>query len=143
MPGMRLALLPLLLAAAACADAGKPSRLSTMLRRDIPDQVPALLDSVLPFRYPAELYLRRVQGNVTLRLFVDREGRIVGDSTRVEETSGFASLDSAAVRGAESLHFSPARRGREAMGVSILFPVYFRHPEAPPLPGDTILQKRP
>ena len=25
--------------------------------------------------------------------------------------------------------------------VSILFPVYFRHPEAPPLPGDTILKK--
>jgi hypothetical protein len=27
------------------------------------------------------------------------------------------------------------------MGVSILFPVYFRHPEAHALPGDTILNK--
>jgi hypothetical protein len=25
--------------------------------------------------------------------------------------------------------------------VSILFPVYFRHPDAPALPGDTILKK--
>jgi hypothetical protein len=27
------------------------------------------------------------------------------------------------------------------MPVSILFPVYFRHPDAPPPPGDSILKK--
>jgi hypothetical protein len=27
--------------------------------------------------------------------------------------------------------------------VSILLPVYFRHPEMPPLPGDTLLLQRP
>ena len=27
------------------------------------------------------------------------------------------------------------------MAVSVLFPVYFRHPEASPLPGDSILAK--
>jgi hypothetical protein len=30
----------------------------------------------------------------------------------------------------------------EPMAVSVLFPVYFRHPEANPLPGDTILGRR-
>jgi protein TonB len=127
----------------ACADAGKPSRLASALRRDVPDEVPALLNTELPFRYPAELYLRRVQGNVTLQLFVDSTGRVGRDSTRVEEPSGVPGLDSAAVRGAPELRFAPAKKGGAPMAVGILLPVYFRHPEAPPLPGDSVLQKRP
>jgi protein TonB len=143
-PARRPALLALLAATTlACADAGKPSRLASALRRDVPDEVPTLLNTELPFRYPAELYLRRVQGNVTLQLFVDSAGRVVPDSTRVEEPSGFPGLDSAAVRGAHELRFAPAKRGGAAMAVGILFPVYFRHPEAPPLPGDSVLQKQP
>ncbi|MHB0947807.1 MAG: energy transducer TonB [Gemmatimonadaceae bacterium] len=130
-------------AMAACADAGNPSRLASALRRDIPDEVPALLNAELPFRYPAELYLRRVQGNVTLQLYVDSTGRVVPDSTRVEEPSGYAGLDSAAVRGARELRFAPAKRGGAPMAVGILFPVYFRHPEAKPLPGDSVLQTPP
>jgi protein TonB len=127
----------------ACADAGKPSRLASALRRDVPDEVPALLNTELPFRYPAELYLRRVQGNVTLQLYVDSSGHVVTDSTRVEEPSGFPGLDSAALRGARELRFVPAKRAGVPMAVGILFPVYFRHPEAPPLPGDSVLQKQP
>lgn len=105
----------------------------------IPDEAPSLISTELPFRYPASLYARRVQGNVTLRLFVDDEGHVVTDSTRVEEPSGNAALDSAAIAGARDLRFAPAKRQGEAMPTSILFPVYFRHPEARPLPGDTIL----
>ena len=41
-----------------------------------PDEMPSLLNDDLPFRYPAELYTRRVQGNVTLRIFIDRDGRV-------------------------------------------------------------------
>ncbi len=135
--------LPLAAAMTACADAGKPSRLAAALRRDIPDEVPSLLNAELPFRYPAELYLRRVQGNVTLQLFVDSAGHVVPDSTRVEEPSGYPGLDSAAMRGARELRFVPAKRGGAPMAVGILFPVYFRHPEAKPLPGDSVLQNRP
>ena len=47
----------------------------------------------MPFRYPPALYARKVQGNVTLRLFIDRDGRPKNDSTRVEESSGMESLD--------------------------------------------------
>jgi TonB family protein len=65
------------------------------------------------------------------------------DSTRVAESSGYPSLDSAAVAGSRELSFVPAKRRGEAMPVSILFPVYFRHPEAAALPGDTILQRPP
>jgi TonB family protein len=80
-----------------------------------------------------------VQGNVLLRLFVDTDGRVFPDSTRVDQSSGFGSLDSAAVKGSQELRFVPAKLHGEPIAVSILFPVYFRHPEAQPLPGDSIL----
>jgi TonB family protein len=105
-----------------------------------PDEMPALVNADLPFRYPAELYARKVQGNVTLKLFIDRDGRVVPDSIRIDEASGHVALDSAAVKGAPELHFVPAKLHGEAIAVSLLFPVYFRHPEARPLPGDSVLR---
>jgi protein TonB len=107
-----------------------------------PDEVPKAINTELPFRYPAALYARRVQGNVTLRLFIDRDGQVRSDSTRIEESSGYAALDSAAVKGSQELRFVPAKLRGEAMATTVLFPVYFRHPEAHALPGDTILNKR-
>jgi TonB family protein len=108
----------------------------------VPDEVPKVLNTDLPFRYPAALYARKVQGNVTLRLTVDRDGQVHADSTRIEESSGYDALDSAAVKGSQELRFVPAKLRGEPMPVTILFPVYFRHPEGHALPGDTILNKR-
>ena len=107
-----------------------------------PDEVPKMINTDLPFRYPAALYARKVQGNVTLRLHLDRNGAVIADSTKVEEPSGYPALDSAALKGATELRFVPAKLKGEAMPVTILFPVYFRHPDARPLPGDTILTRR-
>ena len=106
-----------------------------------PDVLPVMLNKDLPFRYPPALYAKKVQANVTLRVFIDKEGLVVSESTHVAESSGIPSLDSAAVKGSSELRFIPAKTRGEAVPVSILFPVYFRHPEAPPLPGDTILKK--
>jgi TonB family protein len=106
-----------------------------------PDVLPVMLNKDLPFRYPASLYVKKVQANVTLRVFIDKEGQVVSESTHVAESSGIPSLDSAAVRGSSELRFIPAKTRNEPVPVSILFPVYFRHPDAPPLPGDTILKK--
>ena len=41
-----------------------------------------MINSELPFRYPPALYARKVQGNVTLRLHVDRNGAVRPDSTQ-------------------------------------------------------------
>lgn len=103
------------------------------------DAAPRMTNAAPPFRYPPALHARRVQGNVTLRLWVDSLGRPAADSTRVAETSGEAALDSAAVVGARGLTFAPARRGGRPVGQALLFPVFFRHPAAAPLPGDTVL----
>src|SRR5690242_17094089 len=57
--------------------------------RPAPDQVPVMLNTELPFRYPAALYARKVQGNVTLRLYVDSVGRVRPESTHIAESSGY------------------------------------------------------
>ncbi|MEP6491658.1 MAG: energy transducer TonB [bacterium] len=105
-----------------------------------PDELPSLLNAELPFRYPAALYARKVQGNVTLRLVIDRDGRVLADSTSVDEPSGYPALDSAALTGSPQLRFVPAKLHGEPISISVLFPVYFRHPEARALPGDSVLK---
>jgi protein TonB len=104
-----------------------------------PDIPPVMLNKELPFRYPPALYAQKVQGNVTLRIYISRDGSIVSDSTRVAETSGFNALDSAAMKGSRDLKFEPAKTQGQAVPVSILLPVFFRHPDAPPLAGDSII----
>jgi TonB family protein len=126
----------------ACTDQQTSQRVAQAFQaRVAPDEVPRMLNTELPFRYPAALYARKVQGNVTLRLRIDRDGQVSPDSTRIEESSGYPALDSAAVKGSQELHFIPAKLRGEAMPVTILFPVYFRHPDAHALPGDTILNR--
>ncbi len=128
---------------AACADHETSQKVAQAFQAgsSAPDEVPKMLNTELPFRYPAALYARKVQGNVTLRLRIDRDGQVSPDSTRIEESSGYGALDSAAVKGSQELHFIPAKLRGEPMPVTILFPVYFRHPDAHALPGDTILKR--
>ena len=121
----------------ACGDRGD-GKFSEVGPR--PDELPVMLNKDLPFRYPPSLYTQKVQANVTLRVFIDSVGQLVPESTQVAESSGHAALDSAAVKGSGELRFIPAKSRGQAVPVSILFPVYFRHPEAPPLPGDTVLK---
>ena len=108
-----------------------------------PDGPPRMTNPDPPFRYPSALYARKVQGNVTLRLWVDSVGTVLPESTRVAEPSGYPALDSSAVAGSEKLRFAPSLREGIPVGAAILFPVYFRHPEAPPLAGDSVLRSRP
>jgi protein TonB len=142
---IRSVLLTALWTTVACGDRETSQRVAQAFQAGAPapDEVPRMLNTDLPFRYPAALYARKVQGNVTLRLRIDRDGQVSVDSTRIEESSGYAALDSAAVKGSQELHFIPAKLRGEPMPVTILFPVYFRHPDAHALPGDTILKRGP
>ena len=95
-----------------------------------------MLNAALPFEYPVAQYLRRLQGNVTLRLFVDATGVVIQDSTRVEVPSGIPAFDSAALAGATQLRFRPALRKGVPIAVAMLYPVHFRYPDGPPTPPD-------
>ena len=124
----------------ACKDSGGGGLPFQTVGRQ-PDIAPVMLNNELPFRYPPALYAQRVQGNVTLRIYINGDGEIVADSTRVAETSGFNALDSAAMKGSRELRFEPAKTQGQPVPVSILLPVYFRHPDAPPLAGDSVIQR--
>src|SRR6266550_4534165 len=130
--------------ALVCATACKKGEGSNLPFQTVgrqPDVAPVMLNKELPFRYPPALYAQKVQGNVTLRIYIDRDGSIVPDSTRVAETSGFNALDSAAMKGSRDLRFEPAKTQGIPVPVSILLPVFFRHPDAPPLAGDSIIKR--
>ena len=129
-----------LAALSACGNSEKSSLPFQTVGRQ-PDIAPVMLNKELPFRYPPALYAQKVQGNVTLRIFIDSDGTIVADSTRVAETSGFNALDSAAMKGSRDLKFEPAKTQGRPVPVSILLPVFFRHPDAPPLAGDSIIKR--
>jgi TonB family protein len=127
-----------ILAASACGDRmAREVADALSAEQPSPEIVPLMQNAALPFRYPPSLWAQRVQGDVILHLFVDTAGVPVADSTRIAESSGIPLLDSAALLGAPLLRFTPARRNDAPMAVAVLFPVLFRHPDAPPLPGDS------
>jgi TonB family protein len=96
-----------------------------------PDQEPPVaLNSDSPIQYPPRLYDQKVEGDVMLRLFVDSVGRLLPESSRVAESSGYPALDSAALTGARKLRFAPARRHGLSIATAFLQPVEFRHPQA-------------
>lgn len=102
------------------------------------DELPAVLNERTPFTYPQSAWDQRIQGNVMLRLHVSAEGVAVRESTTVAGSSGIPMLDSAAVASVPRLRFRPARQNGVPVGLSLLFPIHYRHPEGPPLPGDTL-----
>ena len=91
---------------------------------------PVAINGDSPIQYPPRLYDQKVEGDVVLRLFVDSLGRMVPESSRVAESSGYPALDSAALTGARRLRFAPARRHCLAIATAFLQPVEFRHPQA-------------
>jgi protein TonB len=69
--------------------------------------------------YPVEAIERGLQGEALVLLFLDESGNAV--AARLEESSGHALLDNAAVRAARTLRALPSSAPREA-----LLPVRFR-----------------
>lgn len=129
------ALVPVTALLAACGgsepEAGQAAPLYTP-----PDaEPPVAINAESPVQYPAAIYDQKIEGDVILRLFVDSTGRLVPESTRVAESSGYPALDSAALAGAVRLVFVPARRRGIPVATSFLQPVEFRHPEGAVLKG--------
>jgi protein TonB len=92
-------------------------------------EAPVLTNPESPVRYPPDLYRNAVEGTVILRLFADSTGRLVPDSTRIAEGSGYPGLDSAALTAASELRFAPARRNGRPVATTFLQPVRFQRPD--------------
>jgi periplasmic protein TonB len=94
-------------------------------------EMPVVVNSESPFQYPADLFDQGVEGEVRLRLFVDAQGRVVAESTRVASSSGVPGFDSTAVRGAPGLRFAPGTRDGRPVAMAFYLPVVFRRYAAP------------
>lgn len=97
---------------------------------DAAEQPPVAVNPVSPVEYPRPLRDQGIEGRVLLRLYADSLGRLIPDSTRIAESSGYPVLDSAAVAGATGLQYAPAMRRGRPIGGLFLQPVQFRNPRS-------------
>src|SRR5258706_8038001 len=82
-------------------------------------EAPVALNPDAPIAYPPALFEQKVEGDVTLRLFVDSTGKLIPESTRVAEPSGYPALDSAALAGGRPLRVAPGKTRGGAGGAPI------------------------
>ena len=123
-------------AVAACGKPAPPPERAASAPAAPPDQEPPVaLNADLPIQYPPRLFDRRVEGDVVLRLFVDSTGRVIPESSRVGESSGYPALDSAALAGAKLLQYAPARRRGTPVAAAFLQRIEFRHPQGDVMQG--------
>ena len=94
---------------------------------------PISVDS--PFQYPIELWDQRIEGETVVMVHVTDMGGV--DSAYVHQTSGQEAFDSAAVRGARQLRFSPGRRGDRRVDTWARLPVRFRMPQDSAVMGES------
>ncbi len=91
-----------------------------------PEEPPVPINPISPVRYPPALLAQGIEGRVLLRLYADSAGRVIPDSIRIAESSGYPALDSAALMGAPELKFSPALHQGRPVAAPFLQPVQFR-----------------
>lgn len=116
-----------LLVALACGGSGPPPDGQASQAAPPPEsEAPVALNPDVPIAYPPALFDQKIEGDVTLRLFADSAGRLLPESTRVAESSGYPALDSAALAGSTGLRFAPAKRHGIAVATAFLQPVEFR-----------------
>jgi TonB family protein len=129
---MAILLLPLMTLACGRTDDGTVKLVDrvTLAPATPAEEPPVAINPVSPVRYPPALLTQGIEGRVLLRLFVDSEGNVIPDSTRIAESSGYPALDSAALVGSPELRFSPALRQGRPVAAPFLQPVQFRSPRS-------------
>lgn len=90
------------------------------------EEPPVPLDPEPAVAYPVALLQQRITGTVLLRLFADEDGHLIQDSTRIQESSGYPALDSAALSAAPTLRYAPALRNGIPVATLFVQPIRFR-----------------
>jgi len=76
------------------------------------DQLPRLIEYEEP-SYPEEAIMQEIEGNVLLKILIDREGRVI--MVKVLDNGGFYEFAQAAIRAVKIWSFEPA----EIMGIPV------------------------
>lgn len=84
---------------------------------------PQAVRNALVEAYPSKLRDAGLGGSIDVWIHIDGAGQV--EEARVRESSGSEDLDQAAVRVVESMEFTPARNGEDAVPVWIAIPVQF------------------
>lgn len=84
---------------------------------------PEKVRSELLDKYPLEMRMRGISGEARVRVVVNRDGEPVGPT--IEQTSGIAVLDTAALEIARDMRFDPARQSGEKVETSVVLPLNF------------------
>lgn len=110
-----------------CADTVKPVLGGLKIgTANAPLKYPVRVDNH-HFEYPTDAWDERVGGTVVLRLRISPTGAV--DSAYVYESSGYASLDSAAVADSRLLRYDPAEQEGVPIEVWAKLPVIYPLPE--------------
>lgn len=107
------------------------------------EEAPVAINPEVPIAYPAALFDRGVDGEVKLRLFADSTGKLVAESTKVLESSGYPAMDSAALSGAPKLKFAPGRRHGLPVATAFEQSIEFRHPSSAPVAPSDVGETKP
>jgi TonB family protein len=117
-----------------CADTVNPKRSGLRLGlEDGPLRPPAAVRGDV-FEFPRSAWEDGISGTTVLKILIDADGTV--DSAIVLESSGHASLDSAAVANSSKLLYRPAEQGGEPV------PIWGRLPVIYPLSGEADADER-
>jgi TonB family protein len=128
------------LGAAACGHSSGPGSAGSPPPAE---EAPVAINPEVPIAYPAALFDRGVDGEVKLRLFADSTGKLVPESTKILESSGYPAMDSAALSGAGKLKFAPGRRHGLPVATAFQQSVEFRHPSSAPVAPSDVGETKP
>lgn len=92
------------------------------------DDPPVALNANTPLVYPTALLRAGIEGTVLIRMYADEHGKLLADSIRIAESSGYPALDSAALAAASKLLFAPARHAGKPVAAPFIQPFQFRNP---------------
>jgi len=120
----------LALGAAAC---GRSSGGDAVTTPPPAEEAPVAINAEVPVAYPPALFDRGVDGEVKLKLFAYSTGKLVAESTKILESSGYPAMDSAALAGAPKLRFAPGRRHGLPVATAFQQAIEFRHPSNSPI----------
>jgi len=107
------------------------------------EEAPVAINPEVPIAYPAALFDRGVDGEVRLRLFADSTGKLVAESTKILESSGYPAMDSAALAGAPRLKFAPGKRHGLPVATAFQQAIEFRHPSSAPVAPADVGETKP
>ncbi len=105
---------------------GTPAERPSFIPHDIAPKLrnSAEIQRLLERSYPARLRAAGIEGSVIVWLFIDEQGAV--QSAEVQESSGYPSMDEAAVAAAGRMQFSPAMNRDKPIAVWLAQPILFR-----------------